>query len=102
MHFHEEWRRVERSVGPAEQSSGKGDHARRMAAHPEEGLLRCKGSAGVGQVTIEVNAKRYAVNGTAKNDRNNADIQPIWANDTTPGLKKNISPLIQEGLRLCK
>lgn len=68
----------------------------------EEGLLRCKGSGGVGQVTIEVNGKKYAVNGTAKNDKNNAAIDPIWADDTTPGLKKNISPLIQEGLGLCK
>ena len=67
----------------------------------DEGLLRCKGSNGVGQVTIEVSGKKYAVNGSAKNDKANAAIDPIWANDTTPGLKKNISPLIQEGLRLC-
>ena len=67
----------------------------------EEGLLRCNGSGGVGQVTIEVAGSKYAVNGSAKNDNSNAAIDAIWANDTTPGLKKSISPLIQEGLRLC-
>jgi hypothetical protein len=68
----------------------------------DNGLLRCKGSGGVGQVTIEVDGRKYAVNGSAKGDKSNAAIDPIWANDTTPGLKINISPLIQEGLRLCK
>ena len=68
----------------------------------ESGTLKCEGSDGVGGVTIEVDGKTYAVNGSAKGDRSNADIAPIWAADKTPGLKKDIGPLIQEGLRLCK
>jgi hypothetical protein len=68
----------------------------------DEGVLRCEGSGGVGQVTIDVDGTKYAVNGSAKGDKSNAAIDPIWAEDTTPGLKKSIGPLIQEGLALCK
>lgn len=68
----------------------------------ESGTLKCEGSGGVGRVTIEVDGKTYAVNGSAKGDKANADITPIWAADSTPGLKKDIGPLIQKGLSLCK
>lgn len=42
------------------------------------------------------------MNGTAKSDKDNLDIMPIWADDTTTGAKQGIGPLIQEGLLLCK
>lgn len=68
----------------------------------DEGTLRCEGSGGVGSVTIEVDGTTYAVNGTAKGGGENKDIESIWAAAETAGLKKDISPLIDKGLDLCK
>lgn len=46
--------------------------------------------------------KTYAVNGTAKDHGNFLDIDPIWASNTdVPGLKKDISPVIDAALALC-
>lgn len=68
----------------------------------DSGILKCAGSGGVGMVTIDVDGQTYAVNGSAKGDKSNLDIQPIWADAEMAGLKKEIGSLIQEGLRLCK
>lgn len=68
----------------------------------DSGVLKCEGSGGQGNVTIVVDGKTYAVNGSAKGDKDNLDIQPIWADAETAGLKKDISPLLDEGLKLCK
>lgn len=68
----------------------------------DKGTLRCNGSDGVGEVTIEVDGKTYAINGSAKGNEAYEVIDVIWADDTTPGVKKNISPLIQKGLGLCE
>jgi len=68
----------------------------------DSGVLKCAGSGGVGMVTIDVDGQTYAVNGSAKGDKANLDIQPIWADAEMAGLKKEIGSLIEEGLRLCK
>lgn len=68
----------------------------------DSGVLTCVGSGGIGKVTIVVDGITYAVNGTAKADKDNLDIRPIWADAETAGLKKDISPLLDEGLRLCR
>jgi hypothetical protein len=46
--------------------------------------------------------KTYAANGTAKNHGNYLDIDPIWApHPDVPGLKIDISPVIDAALALC-
>ena len=62
----------------------------------DEATLSCDGMA----VFAEVDGKRYAVNGTAK--ARAAILNPIWADDPNmPGLKIDMSDLIDEGLALC-
>jgi len=56
----------------------------------------------MGKVTFVVDGKTYGVNGTARADQDNLDIQMLWADAETAGLKKDISPLIDEGLKLCE
>lgn len=90
------------SGGGQEATVTKSDMGAEWPLTVDEGTLQCEGSGGVGQVTIEVDGTTYAVNGSAKGNEANEAIDPIWADGTTPGLKKDIGPLIQEGLRLCK
>jgi hypothetical protein len=68
----------------------------------DSGVLKCVGSGGVGKVTIEVDGKTYGINGLASGDKVNLDIRPVWADAATVGVKKDLSPFIQEGFRLCK
>ena len=67
------------------------------------GELRCENGA----VTFTVGSDLYGVNGTAKTrykqDANYRDISTIWKDDAkTPGMKVDISPIIERGLGLCK
>jgi hypothetical protein len=66
----------------------------------DSGMLRCEG---VGAVTFTADdGTTYAVNGTARGLDQWPDIDRIWAdNPDVKGLKIDISPLIQRGLRLC-
>jgi len=66
----------------------------------DSGTLRCEGDA----VTFETtDGDIYAVNGTAKTTTDYPDIDAIWADDPAlAGLKKNIGPLIDQGLKLCE
>lgn len=66
----------------------------------EAGTLRCDADA----VTfVTEDGREYAVNGTAIGRHDHPEIDPIWANDPDPYLpKKNIGPLIEEGLKLCE
>jgi hypothetical protein len=69
------------------------------------GVLRCDGAAGTGAVVfVSEDGTEYAVNGLAEGDDSLAEIRPIWANDRElgMGLKKDIGPLIDQGLALCK
>jgi hypothetical protein len=70
-----------------------------------EGTLHCEGKDGVGAVTFTANGTAYAVNGLAKAARYKGrykDIDAIWAKGDGYQPKKDIGPLIQRGLTLCK
>lgn len=62
-----------------------------------EGELKCEGGA----ISFTANGTAYAVNGTAK-AKGYGDISSIWQAGTPPIPKKDISPLIDKGLTLCK
>lgn len=65
----------------------------------DEGAVRCEGA---GEVYFEATGQTYAVNGTAMGMSDLPDIDAIWADDPeTPGLKINIGPIIDRGLKLC-
>ena len=69
----------------------------------DEGLLTCKGSGGVGEVVFTAKGASYAVNGVAKGTKRYRPIEDVWAeNPSLPGTKKNIGPIIERGLRLCR
>ncbi|MDQ1629578.1 MAG: hypothetical protein QOI54_3322 [Actinomycetota bacterium] len=69
----------------------------------DHGTLKCDGSDGVGEATIDVDGTTYALNGIAKGNTDFSDIDPIWAaNPDVDGLKKDISVLIDDALKLCK
>ena len=69
----------------------------------DEGILACKGSGGVGEVVFTANGASYAVNGVAKGTKKYRPIEEVWAeNPTVPGTKKNIGPIIERGLKLCR
>jgi len=63
----------------------------------QSGTLNCEGA---GAVTFTTNGTTYAVNGLANGMDQWPDIDAIWA-DAPHGLKKNIGPLIDRGLKLC-
>src|SRR4051794_34994837 len=100
-------------VSGCSSSGSAADHSERVSSNGmgkkwplkvNNGTLHCDGSGGVGDVTITVGGTTYALNGAAKSHTNAKDIRPIWANDAHLGfgLKKDIGPLIQRGLRLCQ
>ena len=82
----------------------------------ESGTLKCLGYGGVIFIS---NGRIYGLNGTAKTygrDKGYADLQTIWADDTTlikslmavgateeeASAKISIQPLIESGLELCE
>ncbi|WP_233422350.1 DUF2511 domain-containing protein [Curtobacterium oceanosedimentum] len=71
-------------------------------------VVRCKnitaGGMDLNVVTLDApDGTRYAVNGTAQAHTSYAEIDPIWAPDpNVDGLKINMSPVIDAGLKLCK
>jgi hypothetical protein len=69
----------------------------------EEGVLSCKGKGGVGEVVLTANGTTYALNGVAKGTKKYRPIDDIWAeNPSLAGTKKDIGPIIERGLKLCK
>jgi hypothetical protein len=75
------------------------DFGKRWPLTVDEGVLACDGSNGTGAVTFETDGKTYGLNGLAP--QNLPDIDPIWKMDNTTGLRVDISPLINAGLKLC-
>lgn len=67
----------------------------------EDGTLACTGSGGSGAVTFTANGTMYALNGVARQQSTGADIAPIWAADGS-GAKRDLGPLIEKGLALCR
>lgn len=84
----------------------RADMGRKWPLTVNKGRLVCIGSRGVGAVVfVAPDGTNYAVNGTAKGRLDHAaDINTIWADDKAlgMGLKKNIGPLIDRGLKLCR
>jgi hypothetical protein len=71
-----------------------------------EVTLHCAESFGheSGAVTVIIDGRDYALNGTAKSRY--PDMRPFWKEDPDPelaahGLKVNIGPMIDRGLALC-
>lgn len=67
----------------------------------DEVYLDCQGFS----VTVTANGTTYAVNGRAKDFTDYPDVTPIWAIDTSfndPTVRKDIGPIIDAGLELCK
>ncbi|MGN8050086.1 DUF2511 domain-containing protein [Curtobacterium sp. 22159] len=71
-------------------------------------VVRCKnitsGGMHLNVVTLDApDGTRYAVNGTAQDHTSYPKIDPIWApNPNVEGLKVDISPVVDAGLKLCK
>lgn len=71
-------------------------------------VVRCKnitaGGMDLNVVTLDApDGTRYAVNGTAQAHTSYPEIDPIWAADpNVDGLKIDISPVIDAGLKLCR
>lgn len=92
---------------PATPASGPGwanvaaaDFGDRWPLTVSAGTLRCEGSRAV---VFETNGRRYAVNGTAASRPGVRPLEEIWAPDPSiAGLRKNISPLLERGLSLCR
>lgn len=64
----------------------------------DAGVVRCQNGA----VTFTSNGFNYDVNGTAMTKNRGKKIDEIWADDPkNAGLKINIGPIIDLGLKLC-
>lgn len=64
-----------------------------------DGVLRCEGAS---TIVFRSGGTDYAVNGVAT-AAGHADIDPIWAaGDDGVSPKKNIAPLIERGMALCR
>jgi hypothetical protein len=91
-----------RSIGkddPAKVS--RADMGKKWPLTLDKGRLLCIGSRRSGAlVFVAPDGKNYALNGTAKAQLDHADIDTIWA-DAGGGLKKDLGPLINRGLKLC-
>lgn len=62
-----------------------------------EGVVGCEGA---GSVTFTSDGTTYAINGTARDQTDYPDFDPIWK-DAEGGLKVNIGPVIDMGLEMC-
>ena len=67
-----------------------------------EGVLACEGSNGFGEVTFSAKGVTYAINGLARGTKKYQDFSKIWKSTGTSGLKVDIGPIIEMGLKLCK
>jgi len=79
------------------------DYGDRWAFTVSDGILYCldPGDASP-SVSFATDDETYALNGNAK-DLGYPDITPIWRNNpTAPSLKADLSPFIQQGLKLCR
>ena len=95
--------KTEKSLSPSEVKITKQEFGAKWPLTVDEGILACKGRGGVGEVIFMANGKTYAVNGTAKSAKKYIPIDEIWAdNPSVSGLKKDIGPIIERGLKLCQ
>lgn len=97
------------SCGPDGKKITKQEYGEKWPLTVNEGYISCHNSA----IVFECNDKLYPVNGTAKSryDTNSKynDISEIWAYDDElnrlDGIqkyKKDITPIIEAGLKICE
>jgi Protein of unknown function (DUF2511) len=90
-------------LSPNEIKISKQDFGNDWPFTVSEGVLACKGSGGAGEVVFTANGASYAVNGVAKGTKKYRPIEEVGAeNPSLPGTKKNIGPIIERGLKLCR
>jgi hypothetical protein len=89
------------SAGASSRTVSRTDFGEEWPLTVDSGVLSCEGAGSVYFTSRD--GKRYAVNGTAMTAGDAEQIDPIWEEDPR-GLspKKNIGPLIDEGLKLCE
>lgn len=75
-----------------------------LAGNPTD--LRLSNGTALAEVTFTAEGKTYYVNGTAKGTGRYAELDDIWARDASApkelGLKKNMGPIIERGLKLAR
>ncbi|MDQ3802462.1 MAG: YebY family protein [Acidobacteriota bacterium] len=65
--------------------------------------MACHGRNGVGAVIFTADGRTYAVNGIARGTKKYREVEEIWLdNPSIPGAKRDIGPIIERGLKLCK
>ena len=96
--------KTEAPLSPSEVKITKQEFGDKWPFTVDEGVLACKGSGGIGEVTFRVEGRTYAVNGNAKATNNYLPLMEIWADaPSIPGAKKgNVMPIIERGLQLCQ
>jgi hypothetical protein len=94
---------VQPQLSPNETKISKQEFGSDWPFTVDEGILACKGSRGVAEVVFTANGLSYAVNGTAKGAKKYRPVEEVWAeNPSLPGTKKNLSSIIDRGLKLCR
>jgi hypothetical protein len=95
--------KTEPALSPSEEKITKQEFGDKWPFTVGEGVLSCRGANGTGQVLFTANSKTYAVNGLARGTKMYASADEIWAdNPFGPGPKKDIGPVIERGLKLCR
>ena len=94
---------AEKALSPSEAEVSREEFGAKWPLTVDRGVLSCNGSNGVGQVFFTSGGKTYAVNGLARGTKKYPPADEIWAdNPSGPGPKKDIGPLIERGLKLCR
>ena len=69
----------------------------------DEGLLECRGDNSIGEIVLTTGGKTYAINGVAKQSGKYAPTEEILIDNSKAAVMKNdLSPFINEGLKMCK
>lgn len=84
---------------PSREVITKAEYGDRWPLTVDRGSVEC---VGVGAVLFHATGETFAVNGLALSAASYPPIDPIWRDDpSNPGLKINLSPIIDRGLALC-
>jgi Protein of unknown function (DUF2511) len=92
------------SASPFAQKIKKSDFGDKWPFTVNEGVLDCIGTNGFGEVIFTAKGVTYAVNGIASGTKKYKELKLIWKDEPRKdfGPKKDIGPIIQAGLKLCK
>ena len=95
--------KAEGALSPSEAEVSREEFGAKWPLTVDRGVLSCNGSNGTGQVFFTAGGKIYAVNGLARGTKKYPPVDEIWAdNPAGPGPKKDIGPIIERGLKLCR